>query len=31
MLSGLGHDMMLDPQWQEAADCILNWLNQQRW
>jgi pimeloyl-ACP methyl ester carboxylesterase len=31
MLSGLGHDMMLDPQWQEAADRMLNWLNQQRW
>jgi pimeloyl-ACP methyl ester carboxylesterase len=31
MLSGLGHDMMLDPQWQEAADRILSWLNQQRW
>jgi pimeloyl-ACP methyl ester carboxylesterase len=26
ILPGLAHDVMLDPQWQAAADCILGWL-----
>lgn len=28
LLSGLGHDMMLEPQWRQAADHILDWLRQ---
>jgi hypothetical protein len=25
----LGHELMLEPQWRSAADCIAGWLTQQ--